>query len=99
QVHQRRLADRSRMSREYPDYPRVGVGAVILHEDKVLLVRRGQSPSFGKWSLPGGLVELGEATREAIAREIMEECRIKIQIVDVARMLDSIAKDGGGRVR
>ncbi len=45
------------MSREYPDYPRVGVGAVILHDDKVLLVRRGKAPSFGKWSLPGGLVD------------------------------------------
>ena len=87
------------MSREYPDYPRVGVGAVILHEDKVLLVRRGQSPSFGKWSLPGGLVELGETTREAIAREIMEECGIKIQIIEVAGMLDRIVRDDTGRVR
>lgn len=87
------------MSREYPDYPRVGVGAVILHQDKVLLVRRGQSPSFGKWSLPGGLVELGETTREAIAREIMEECGIKIHIVEVAGTLDRIVRDGTGRVR
>ena len=87
------------MSREYPDYPRVGVGAVILHEDKVLLVRRGQSPSFGKWSLPGGLVELGESTREAIAREIGEECGIKIRIVDVAGVIDRVVKDDAGRVR
>jgi lipoate-protein ligase A len=65
---------RAGVSREYPDYPRVGVGAVIiLHEDKVLLVRRGKAPSFGKWSLPGGLVELGESTKEAIEREIREE--------------------------
>ena len=87
------------MSREYPDYPRVGVGAVILHQDKVLLVRRGQAPSFGKWSLPGGLVELGESTREAIAREIMEECRIKIRLVDVCGVLDRVVKDDAGRVR
>ena len=87
------------MSREYPDYPRVGVGAVILHEDKVLLVRRGQSPSFGKWSLPGGLVELGESTREAIAREIMEECGIGIRVVDVAGVLDRVVHDDAGRVR
>ena len=87
------------MSREYPDYPRVGVGAVILHEDKVLLVRRGQSPSFGKWSLPGGLVELGESTREAIAREVMEECGIGIRVVDVAGVLDRVVHDDAGRVR
>jgi ADP-ribose pyrophosphatase YjhB (NUDIX family) len=87
------------MSREYPDYPRVGVGAVILHEDKVLLVRRGQSPSFGKWSLPGGLVELGETTIEAIAREILEECGIKIQVVDVAGVITRVVKDDAGRVR
>jgi len=87
------------VTREYPDYPRVGVGAVILHEDNVLLVRRGKSPSFGKWSLPGGLVELGETTREAIAREIVEECAIKIRIVDVAGVIDRIVKDDAGRVR
>lgn len=87
------------MTREYPDYPRVGVGAVILHDDKVLLVRRGKSPSFGKWSLPGGLVELGETTREAIAREIVEECGIKIRLVDVAGVIDRIVKDDTGRVR
>ena len=87
------------MSREYPDYPRVGVGAVILHEDKVLLVRRGQSPSFGKWSLPGGLVELGETTIEAIAREILEECGIKIRVVDVAGVITRVVKDDADRVR
>lgn len=87
------------MSREYPDYPRVGVGAVILHEDNVLLVRRGQSPSFGKWSLPGGLVELGETTVEAITREILEECGIKIRVVDVAGVITRVVKDDTGRVR
>ena len=75
------------------------MGAVILHEDKVLLVRRGQSPSFGKWSLPGGLVELGETTVEAIAREIMEECSIKIRVVDVAGVITRVVKDDAGRIR
>ena len=87
------------MSREYPDYPRVGVGAVILHSDRVLLVRRGKSPSFGKWTLPGGLVELGETTVEAIAREIMEECGIKIRVVDVAGVITRVVKDDDDRIR
>jgi 8-oxo-dGTP diphosphatase len=87
------------MSREYPDYPRVGVGAVILHEDKVLLVRRGKSPSFGKWTLPGGLVELGETTSEAIAREIVEECGIKIRVVDVAGVITRVVRDDDDRIR
>lgn len=87
------------MTREYPDYPRVGVGAVILHEDKVLLVRRGKSPSFGKWSLPGGLVELGETTAEAIAREIIEECGIKIRVVDVAGVITRVVRDDDSRIR
>jgi 8-oxo-dGTP diphosphatase len=87
------------VSREYPDSPRVGVGAVILHEDKVLLVRRGKSPSFGKWTLPGGLVELGETTTEAIAREIVEECGIKIRIVDVAGVITRVVRDDDDRIR
>ena len=86
------------MSREYPDYPRVGVGAVILHEDRVLLVRRGKSPSFGKWTLPGGLVELGETTTEAIAREIVEECGIKIRVVDVAGVITRVVRDDDDRI-
>jgi 8-oxo-dGTP diphosphatase len=51
------------VSREYPDYPRVGVGAVVLDGDHVLLVQRGGATLSGKWSIPGGLVELGETTR------------------------------------
>ena len=56
--------------REYPECPRVGVGAVVLHRGRVLLVRRGGQPSSGRWSLPGGLVELGETTAEEIKKEI-----------------------------
>ena len=66
------------MSREYPDYPRVGVGAVVLRGDRVLLVRRGGQPSSGKWSLPGGIVELGETTIDAVRREVAEECGCEI---------------------
>ena len=85
--------------REYPDCPRVGVGAVVLHQGRVLLVRRGGQPSSGRWSLPGGLVELGETTAEAARREIREECGIEITVVDVAGVIDRITRDADGRVR
>jgi ADP-ribose pyrophosphatase YjhB (NUDIX family) len=85
--------------REYPDAPRVGVGAVVLHEGRVLLVRRGGRPSPGKWSLPGGLVELGETTAEAVRREIAEECSCSIRVVGVCGVIDRIVRDAEGRVR
>jgi ADP-ribose pyrophosphatase YjhB (NUDIX family) len=87
------------VSREYPDYPRVGVGAVVLHQGRVLLVRRGGQPSWGKWSLPGGLVELGESAVDAVRREIQEECSIDIRVIDVAGVIDRVTRDAQGRVR
>jgi ADP-ribose pyrophosphatase YjhB (NUDIX family) len=87
------------VSREYPDYPRVGVGAVVLDGDRVLLVQRGGATLTGKWSIPGGLVELGETTREAACREIAEECGLEIELVDVCGVLDRVIDDEAGRVR
>ena len=87
------------MSREYPDWPRVGVGAVILDGDRVVLIQRGGGALPGKWSIPGGLVELGETTREAVCREIGEECGLEIELVDVCGVLDRVVRDGNGRVR
>jgi 8-oxo-dGTP diphosphatase len=85
--------------REYPSVPRVGVGAVVLDAGRVLLVRRGKPPLMGKWSLPGGLVELGETTREAVAREIAEECGLQIRVGEVAGILDRVVRDAEGRIR
>jgi 8-oxo-dGTP diphosphatase len=85
--------------REYPSVPRVGVGAIVLDGARVLLVRRGKAPSYGKWSLPGGMVELGETTREAVQREIQEECGLKIRVGEVAGVLDRVVRDGEGRIR
>jgi ADP-ribose pyrophosphatase YjhB (NUDIX family) len=87
------------VSREYPDYPRVGVGAVVLDGDRVLLVQRGGATLTGKWSIPGGLVEVGETTREAACREIAEECGLEIELVDVCGILDRVIRDADGRVR
>ena len=87
------------MTREYPSAPRVGVGAVILDGDRVLLIQRGGTTLSGKWSIPGGLVELGETTREAVCREIGEECGLEIELVDVCGVLDRVIRDAEGRVR
>ena len=86
-------------SREYPDCPRVGVGGVVLHEGHVLLVRRSRPPVAGKWSIPGGMVELGETTAEAVVREIEEECGLRVRLGGVAGVLDRVTRDPDGRVR
>lgn len=65
------------MRREYPEQPIAGVGALIVHEGKLLLVKRGVDPAKGKWSIPGGAVELGERMRDAVVREVKEECGLR----------------------
>jgi ADP-ribose pyrophosphatase YjhB (NUDIX family) len=62
-------------------------------------VQRGRPPAFGKWSLPGGLVDLGETTRAAVRREVVEECGIEIRLAGVAGVVDRITRDETGRVR
>jgi 8-oxo-dGTP diphosphatase len=90
--------------REYPDAPIAGVGAVIVQSGpdgtkRVLLVRRGQEPLKGEWSLPGGAVELGETLEEAICREILEETGLTVQVIDTVKAFDRISRDLEGRVR
>lgn len=87
------------MSREYPDYPRVGVGAIVLHEGRVLLVKRGRAPGLGLWSVPGGLVDLGESTADAACREVEEETGLKVRVAGLVGVLDRVTRDAEGRVR
>jgi ADP-ribose pyrophosphatase YjhB (NUDIX family) len=77
-------------AREYPDAPRVGVGAVILDGDRVLLVKRGQPPSQGKWSIPGGLVHLGERIEDAVRREVAEECGVRVRVLGLCGVIDRV---------
>jgi 8-oxo-dGTP diphosphatase len=86
------------MKRQYPDQPLVGVGAVIFKDEEVLLVRRGQEPARGAWSLPGGLVELGETLTAAITREIAEETGVTVKILGVSAVLERIFPDTGGKI-
>jgi len=83
-----------RMQREYPDRPLVGVGAVIVDRGRVLLVRRGSEPLRGHWSLPGGLVEVGETLAAAIVREVREETGLEVEPVELVELLDRIDRVG-----
>jgi 8-oxo-dGTP diphosphatase len=87
------------MDREYPEHPLVGVAAVIFDDASVWLGRRNQEPSKGMWSLPGGLVELGEPHLEALARELREELSIAIAVGGLVGVYDKIFRDPEDRVR
>jgi len=90
------------LQREFPDSPIVGVGAVVVDGERVLLVQRGHEPSKGKWSLPGGILELGESLAEGVAREVLEETGLVVEIIELVELLDRVHRgDGpsGERVR
>ena len=76
------------MTRDYPERPIVGVAAVVIEDDRVVLVRRGRPPAYGEWSLPGGAVEPGESLEEAVVREVAEEIGLKVEVVEVVAVLD-----------
>jgi 8-oxo-dGTP diphosphatase len=87
------------MNREYPEAPIVAVGVVLKRGPEVLLVQRLNEPSRGRWSLPGGAVELGETVREAARREVQEECGLQIEPGEFLAIVDRIVHDEAGRVR
>jgi len=82
----------------YPACPVVGVGAVVLDGDRVLLIKRGHEPLKGQWSLPGGGVELGETLEAAIVREVREETGLAVEVGPMVEVLDRITRDAGGNV-
>jgi 8-oxo-dGTP diphosphatase len=83
-----------RSPREYPLRPLIGVGVVVWHGERVLLIRRGKSPRVGQWSLPGGALELGETVAAAARREVLEETGLAVEVGEVLAVVDLIEREG-----
>lgn len=82
------------MQREFPQAPMVGVGAVIVEQGRVLLVRRGTEPMLGQWTLPGGLLEVGEPLLAGVVREVREETGLAVEPIELIELLDRIQREG-----
>lgn len=77
-------------AREYPERPVVGVGGVVVHQDRALLIRRGAEPLKGQWSIPGGTLELGETLAEGVARELREETGLEVRVLELIEVFERI---------
>lgn len=83
-----------RLKREFAKHPLVGVGGVVVDRDRVLLVRRGGKPLKGEWSIPGGLVHLGEELKTAVRRELAEETGLEVEPLACLVVFDRVVRDG-----
>ena len=87
------------MAREYPDRPLIGVGSIIIENDRVALVKRAHPPIQGQWSIPGGVLEVGELVREAAIREAQEETGLIIEPGELLGVFDRVLRDADKRVQ
>jgi len=93
------MPDHHDAPREYPSRPLVGVGAVIVDDGRVALIRRGRAPALGEWSIPGGLMRVGERLRDAVAREALEETGLIVEPVELLELVERIFPAPDGRIR
>jgi|TARA_B100000315_G_scaffold126264_1_gene116100 ADP-ribose pyrophosphatase YjhB (NUDIX family) len=87
------------MTREYPSRPILGVGGIVFIDGRVVLVRRRYAPLAGRWSLPGGAIEVGETLCDGLRRELREEIGIETRVGPLVELFDRIIRDDTGRVR
>ncbi len=87
------------MKREYPDTPLIGVGSIIIEGGRVVLVKRGHPPLLGEWSIPGGIMEVGETVRQAAAREAREETGLLVAPEELLGIYDRLLRDQQGKVQ
>ena len=93
------VEEQAQERREYPRAPLIGVGAVAIKDGKILLMKRAFEPGKGKWSIPGGLVEVGETLSDACAREMEEETGIKIHVLELINAYDMIVPGEEGKIK
>lgn len=86
-------------TRAYPARPIVGVGAVIVEAGRVVLVRRRYEPMAGRWTLPGGMLELGETLEQGVAREMLEETGLHVRVGPTIDVFDRITRDHEDHVK
>jgi 8-oxo-dGTP diphosphatase len=86
-------------NREYPERPVVGVGGVVISDGRTLLIRRGSPPMVGQWSIPGGMLEVGETLLDGVRRELREETGVEVRVLDLIEVFERIDLDGAGKVR
>jgi 8-oxo-dGTP diphosphatase len=93
-------------SREYPERPLVGVGGVVIDKGRALLIRRASEPLRGEWSIPGGMLELGETLEQGVARELREETGLQVRVLELIEVFERIvyapkgeSRHGGDRQR
>jgi 8-oxo-dGTP diphosphatase len=87
------------VKRLYPKQPVVGVGAVLICDGKILLEKRKNEPGKGKWSIPGGLVELGEGVEQTVVREVKEETGLEVEKPSLIDIVGNITRDRNGKIR
>ena len=87
------------MKREYPEFPLIGVGSIIIEDDRVVLVKRAHPPIQGQWSIPGGVLEVGELVREAAIREAREETGLIVEPGELLGVFDRVLRDAEKRVQ
>ena len=85
--------------REYPERPLVGVGGVVIRDERTLLIRRGSAPLEGEWSIPGGMLELGETILEGVRRELLEETAIEVRVLDLIEVFERVTRDEAGKLK
>ena len=82
------------MKRKYPKHPLAGVGGVVIHRNRALLIRRGSEPLKGEWSIPGGMLELGEELAAGVERELKEETGLDVEPLECILVFDRIMREG-----
>jgi len=86
------------MQREHPKQPLIGVGALIVENSRVVLIKRGKAPLLGEWSIPGGMLELGETLRQGAEREAVEETGLVVRATELLGVFDRVVPDAEGKI-